>query len=118
MATKVDLTDIPEHNDTALNFAISKDGSPADLTGLTVEVFIKADPSDDDETKSQLKLSSTNPNQITLTDAPNGKVRVFLTAAQTQWQLARVWKCWKLDLVAASGARGTAMYGDLAIINT
>lgn len=59
---------------------VDKDGVVVDLTGATAYFTVKQSVEDVD---ALIAKASTTPAQITITDAPNGKFRVFLSPSDT-----------------------------------
>lgn len=110
MATKADLTLI-EGNPETIRETITDDdtGLPRNLTGLTIEFYVKPDATVPDTDPSVVKLSTAT-GEVTITDAANGvcQVAVPAQAAGTFWR--------RLDVIA-SGQRKTAIYGPMYVTN-
>lgn len=109
MPAKTDLTLI-EGNVETVRHTITQDdtGTPLNLTGLTIEFYLKPDASVPDSDPSVTKL--TNPADITITDAVNGVCEVVVPAqaAGIRWR--------RLDVIQG-GSRRTAAYGPLIVVN-
>lgn len=114
MASKVNIS-LPEHNDTVIKLAITTnvptDGTALDLTGLSLEAYLKPNASTED-TDPAVWEGTTGMGQIAVTDAHNGKASITIPgSAVTQEQ---TW--WRCDVISA-GLRNTAVYGVLSVIN-
>lgn len=98
-----------EANNEVANVTIYEEGTdtPQDLTGATVEIYLKASASATDASATKL---STATGEITITDAADGEVTVVFPAqsAGVTW--------WRIDAVI-SGQRRTAAYGRLIVVD-
>lgn len=108
MPSRVNLV-LYQVNTEEFTVAVTLDGSAYDLTGATVEVYIKptAATSDTDLSVSKLTIGGG----ITVLDVPGGRVRVtvpsgVLTDPGLHW--------YRVDVVAAL-ARRTAVLGTLYV---
>jgi hypothetical protein len=105
-----DLTLVEGNPETVKEIVTDDDtGLPFNLTGTTVEFWIKPDATVPDTDPSVVKLS-TSTGEVTLTDAAGGVATVAVPAqsAGTSWR--------RLDVVSG-GSRKTAVYGPLYVIN-
>ncbi|WP_027930699.1 hypothetical protein [Amycolatopsis thermoflava] len=112
MAVSAPLT-LNENNDEEILATLTTNqpssGTPLDLTGKTLEVFLKAgaDTADVDGWKGQ---STGGSPAITVTNAAAGQVSIMVPAAQVTTTV----KWWRLDVL--SGAlRKTALYGAVTV---
>lgn len=102
-----------ERNDEEVTLTITRGGSVWDLTGATVEVYIKA--SVDTPDAEGLLLSSTVPGEVDVTDAANGVAKLSVTSANNAAPGSRVWK---VDVVDSNSKRKTAGTGSITTTNT
>jgi hypothetical protein len=114
MATSAPLT-LNENNDEVVRVTITTNqpsaGTPLDLTGMTLEAFVKPSAATSDIGAGVWKGTSTG-GDITVTDAANGKVAIAIPAASVT--TSQGW--WRLDVL--SGAlRKTAAYGPLTVVD-
>ena len=110
MGARRDLKLIEGNPETVRETVTDDDtGSPYDLTGATINFYIKpsADTADTDPSVTKL---STSTSEITVTDAAGGVCTVAVPpqAAGTLWR--------RLDVVTAGQAK-TAVYGPLYVLN-
>lgn len=110
MPKRIALT-LNQNNDEDLPGTVTKEdtGQPQDLTGVTLEMYLKASASADDSTATV--LSSAAPGGITITNAAAGTYTVAipdsaLTAAGTRW--------YRVDAVSGP-TRKTVVYGPLRV---
>lgn len=117
MASKVDLTAtgagaLNEANDETVRVVLTTNqpspGTALNLTGKTLEAFLKPSAATADGDSSVWK--GTTASEITVTDAPNGKASIAMPASAVV--LAKQW--WRLDVISA-GLRKTAVYGAVAV---
>jgi hypothetical protein len=110
MPVRTDLTLIEGNTETVKETVTDDDtGLPLNLSGKTVEFYIKADATVPDSDPSVVKLSTAT-SGVTITDAANGICQAAIPA-----QTAGVyWR--RLDVVSGSD-RKTAIYGPLYVIN-
>jgi hypothetical protein len=112
VAEKVDLT-LNENNDEEI-LATLVTNQPApdtalNLTGKTLEAFLKASAATSDADGSTWKGTSGG-GQITVTNAANGAITVAVPASAITTSM----KWWRVDVL--SGAlRKTALYGDVTV---
>lgn len=102
-----------ERNDEEMTLTITRGGSVWDLTGATVEVYIK--PTADTPDDEALLLTSDVVGEITITDAPNGVAKVNVSSANNASPGSRFWKA---DVVDSGGKRKTAGTGSINTKNT
>lgn len=104
-----------ENNDEEINAILSTNQPTVDtalnLTGLTLEAYLKASPSASDTDASTWKGTTTG-GQIVVTVATAGKVSIKIPAASITTAMA--W--WRLD-VLDTGLRKTALYGVVSVTN-
>lgn len=110
MPKQADLTLI-EGNTETVEEAVTDDdtGQPLNLTGVTVEFYVKTDRTVPDTDPSVVKLSTAT-GEVTVTNAVGGvcTVAVPAQAAGTYWR--------RLDVVSGTD-RKTAIYGPLYVID-
>lgn len=104
---------IYEGNDEKMSIIISDedDGTPQNLTGATVEVYIKDASDTPDDDVSVVKLSNQT-SGVSITDAAAG---VALISFPNTISAGTLW--WRVDVIL-SGSRKTACYGALTVVNT
>lgn len=110
MGVRTDLTLVEGNTETVEETVTDDDtGQPFNLTGKTVEFYIKANATVPDTDPSVVKLSTAT-GEVTVTDAAGGvaTVAVPAQAAGTAWH--------RLDVVSG-GSRKTAVYGPLYVID-
>lgn len=114
MASKVDIS-LNENNDEAIKVVITTNvpvgGTTLDITGMSLEAFLKPTASTAD-TDAAVWKGTSGGGQITITDAPNGKATVSVPASAVT--LTQTW--WRCDVVSG-GLRKTAVYGQLSVVN-
>lgn len=112
MANQMDLT-LNENNDENVKVTITTndptDGTAVDLTGKTVEAFVKPSKSTADADGSVWK-GSTATSGVTVTDAAAGKATISIPASALT--TTQTW--WRCDVVSG-GLRKTAVYGVLTV---
>jgi hypothetical protein len=84
-------------------------GTTLDITGFTIEAFLKLTAATADADASTWK-GSTATSEVTITDAPNGKFTVAIPAAS----LTTDKKWWRADAVSG-GKRKTIAYGVVTV---
>jgi hypothetical protein len=102
-----------ENNDENVNVTITTNnpsaGTPLNLTGLTVEGYLKVSASTADSDAATWKGSTTT-GEVTITDAVNGKVSIAIPASAIG--TTKGW--WRCDVIS-SGKRKTAAYGAVTV---
>ncbi|WP_246267783.1 hypothetical protein [Nonomuraea typhae] len=113
MTTRRDLTLI-QVNDETVDLAITQhdSGAAQDLTGATVECYLKPTAQTADDGAGVTKLSTAT-GEITITSAVGGTCQIAvpaaaLTTAGTRW--------WRADVIL-SGKRRTCVYGPLHVVD-
>jgi hypothetical protein len=115
LATQFPLT-LNENNDEDIAIKITtndpEDNTALDLTGDSLEVFLKVSAGTSDTDPSSFK-GSTGTGEITITDAVNGRATVSLphTAVVTTM------KWWRVDVIDSGGLRKTAVFGSVTVID-
>lgn len=113
MAQVVPLT-LNERNDENVTVFITTNdptaGTPLDLTGKSVEVFLKPSKASADDDAAVWKGTTTG-GEVTVVDAANGEISVAIPAANID--LTKTW--WKVDVVSGTGKRKTAMGGTVTV---
>lgn len=110
MTTQANLL-LNQGNDETVALTITQsDGSVFDLTGTTVNFYIKPSAMTPDS-DSRVVLLSTTTGGVTVTDAKNGLVTVSIPHANLAAPVARFWRC---DVVSG-GQTHTAFYGLLSV---
>jgi hypothetical protein len=111
VAVKVDLT-LNESNDEDIEVTLTTNkpapGTALDLTGKTLEAYLKPSAATADADGSVWK--GTSAAEITITDAVGGKATI--AAPGSAVQTTKKW--WRIDVLNA-GKRKTALYGDVAV---
>lgn len=112
MAEKRDLT-LNENNDEEILAVLvtnqPADSTPLDLTGLSLEAFLKVSAATSDADGSTWKGTSVG-GEVTVTAAANGEVSINVPASAVTTSMG--W--WRLD-VLDGGLRKTALYGDVTV---
>lgn len=114
MATSQGIS-LNESNDENIKVTITTnvptDGTVLDLTGKTVEAFLKPSKATADGDGAVWKGSSATTG-VTVTDAVNGKCTVSVPAASVLTTMT--W--WRVD-VLSGGLRKTAIYGTVTVVD-
>jgi len=114
MATNQAIS-LNEKNDENVKVTITTnvptDGTILDITGKTIEAFLKPSKATDDADGAVWK-GSTATTGVTITDAPNGKCTVSIPAASVLTTMG--W--WRVD-VLSGGLRKTAIYGTVTVVD-
>lgn len=114
MANNVGIT-LNENNDEDIDIVVTTnqpaDGTIVDLTGLTLEAFLKTSAQVGDADPTTWK-GSTVTSEITLTDPTNGKASISIpsTAVITTMH----W--WRVDVISG-GKRKTGAFGSVAVVD-
>lgn len=114
MASQISLT-LNENNDENINVVVTTNnpspGTPLNLTGLTVEGYLKVSPATADADASTWK-GSTATAEVTVTDAVNGKASIAVPASA----IATTKSWWRCDVISG-GKRKTAAYGSVTVVD-
>lgn len=114
MVAKQDLS-LNENNDEEVLAALTTNqpttGTTLDLTGLTVEAFLKVNAATGDADASTWK-GSTATTGVTITNAVDGQVSILIPASAVT--TAKTF--WRLD-VLDGGLRKTALYGAVTVLD-
>ena len=104
-----------QRNDETVRLAITQDdtGDPQDLTGVTVEVFIKPNAETDDDDAAVTVLST--PTDIAIDPPSTDGIAILTVPAEVTATAGESW--WRADCVVA-GDRKTAMYGPFIVRDT
>lgn len=112
MASSVALT-LNENNDENINIIVTTNnptpGTVLNLTGMTVEGYLKVSAATSDVDGSTWK-GSTATGEVTLTDAAAGKATIAVPASAVV--TGKGW--WRCDVISA-GKRKTAAYGVITV---
>lgn len=114
MADRRPLT-LRERNDEILLMTIVRQQPEDDLTTIALlEVFLKTAGCDSDS--ASLVLSSTDPTQVEIITQTDAQItaKAFIPAAALTDPYERFWR---VDGLSAAGARRTAMYGPVTVID-
>jgi hypothetical protein len=114
MADKRALT-LRERNDETLSITITGCDPAEDLAAVTVvEVILKADTCNADT--DGLVLTSANPAQVSIVSRTANQINVlaYVPASALIEPYNRVWR---VDGIGPGGARRTAMYGPVTVVN-
>lgn len=106
-----------ENNDETLRLTIVPDDPADDLTTIAfIEVYLKTDRCVSDTDPSTLTLSSTDPTQVQIISQSTSQLvavanipRAALTPPYDRF--------WRADGLGSSGARRTAMYGPVTVVD-
>lgn len=113
MATNSPIT-LNENNDEDVIVTITTNqptaGTIENLTGMTVEVYLKLSAATSDTDVSTWKGSSATTG-VTMTDPTNGIVTLNLPALAVQ----TIVKWYRVDVISSGGKRKTAVYGTVAV---
>lgn len=104
-----DIT-LMEHNDETLDVTITKNGSALNLTGYTIEAYLKATSATADADATTEKLSTTT-GEITITNAATGQAEIAIPAVDLA---DTTHTFWRLDVVNA-GKRNTVFSGKVTV---
>lgn len=114
MAQKRDVT-LNENNDEEILAVLTTNQPVADtaldLTGKTLEAFLKVNASTSDTDPGTWKGTSTG-GQVTVTSAPGGAISIAVPASAITTSMG--W--WRVD-VLSGGLRKTALYGAVTVTN-
>ena len=104
-----------QRNDETVRLNITQDdtGDPQDLTGVTVEVFIKPNAETDDDDAAVTVLST--PDDIVIDPPSTDGIAILTVPAEVTATAGESW--WRADCVIA-GDRKTAMYGPFIVRDT
>lgn len=112
MANNVSLT-LNENNDEDILVSVTTNqpavGTKLDLTGVTVEAYLKKSASTSDTDPTTWK--GTSASEITITDAVNGALTVSIPAASIT--TAMHW--WRVDVIDSDSKRKTAVFGTVTV---
>jgi hypothetical protein len=107
--------DLPlyENNDTVIRVAITTNqptpGTPLDITGKTLEAYVKPNAATADNAAGVWK-GTNGTGEVVVTDGPNGECAITVPRAEVT--LTQGW--WRLD-VLSGGLLLTAAYGALTV---
>lgn len=114
MATNQAIS-LNENNDENVNVIATTNvptaGTALDLTGKTVEAYLKPSKATADGDGAVWK-GSTATTGVTVTDAPNGHLTVNIPAASVT--TTQTW--WRVD-VLSGGLRKTVIYGAVTVVD-
>lgn len=115
MPTRRELV-LLQRNDETVRLAITQDdtGDPQDLTGVTVEVFIKPNAETDDTDDAVTVLSTADSGIVIDPPAAEG-IAVLTVPAELTAVAGESW--WRVDCVVGD-SRKTAMYGPFVVRDT
>ncbi|SEF34398.1 hypothetical protein SAMN05421837_107369 [Amycolatopsis pretoriensis] len=112
MATQQAIT-LNESNDENVKLIITTNvptaGTALDLTGMSLEAFVKPTRATADSDGAVWKGTTTG-GQVVITDAANGKATVSIPGSALT--TTQTW--WRVD-VLSGGLRKTAIYGALTV---
>lgn len=114
MATNQAIT-LNENNDENVKVTITTnvptDGTILDITGKTIEAYLKPSKATADTDGAVWKGSSAT-SGVTITDAENGKATVSIPAASVLTTMG--W--WRVDVLSGV-LRKTAIYGPVTVVD-
>ena len=106
-----------EGNDESLRLTITPDDPGEDLTAIAlVEVYLKTDRCVSDTDPTTVKLSSSDPTQVQITSQTTTQLVAVAHIPGTDLT-PPYGRFWRVDGVGASGARRTAMYGPVTVVD-
>jgi hypothetical protein len=108
---EVDIT-LGEFNDETLNVALTSSGVALNLTGYTVEMYLKTGSGVADTDPSTLKLSSAA-GSITIVSTTDGTLNCSIS--RNNLQVGANYTFYRIDIVDGSLRRNTALYGTVTI---
>jgi hypothetical protein len=106
-----------ERNDEQLLLTINRQDPGDDLTVITiVEVYLKTESCQSDSDPATLALTSADPAQVLVTSVSAAQIlaTVYIPAAALVGPYDRFWR---VDGLTAGGARRTAMYGPVTVVD-
>lgn len=104
---------LAEFNDETIDLTITANGVAMNLTGYTVNVYLKTKAGVSDTDPSTLKLSSAGTNPaVVITSATTGAVQVSIPNADLASTGSTFWRC---EVVDSTGKQNTVFYGAVAI---
>lgn len=98
-----------EGNDTVVHLDLTKNATEADLTTAEVELYLKTTEYEADADAVAFTRAG---GEIAVTDAVAGEAEATIDGTLVTSDLT--W--WRVDVIDA-GARKTALYGDMEVIN-
>lgn len=112
VATSQNIT-LNENNDEDVSVSITTNipaqGTTLNITGMTVEAYLKLSAATADTDASTWK-GSTATSGVVMTDAFNGLVTVSIPASSVLLSM----KWWRVDVISG-GKRKTAVYGTVSV---
>lgn len=106
-----------EGNDETLRMTIVPDDPTEDLTAVTsIEVYLKTERCTSDTDPSTLKLTSANPAQVQITSQTMTQI-VALAHIPGTALTPPYGRFWRADGLGSGGARRTAMFGPVTVVD-
>lgn len=116
IATNVGVT-LFENNDEEVNLFVTTNvpmvNTPLDLTGMSIEVYLKTSNIMTDTDPSTWK-GATGTGEVVTTNASQGAASVFIPASVVT--TGKAW--WRVDVLNAALKRKTAIYGMVTVVDT
>jgi hypothetical protein len=114
MPTRRELVLLQRNNETVrLDITQDDTGTPQDLTGVTVEVYVKPNAETDD-TDDAVTLLST-PGDIVIDPPGTDGIAILTIPAEVTAAAGESW--WRADCIVGT-SRKTAMYGPFIVRDT
>src|SRR5260370_5699238 len=107
---EVDIT-LAEFNDETLALTITSGGNPYNITGLTLEMYLKQSAGELDTDPNVVKLSTVT-GEITITNGAGGLASVAIASANLAASKTYGW--YRVDIINA-GKRNTALFGKVGV---
>ncbi len=103
---------LAEFNDMTIDLAITNNGAPFNLTGYTVNLLLKAQAGDPDESALVFSSGGVSP-AITITSASQGLATAQLPNDDLDTE---AYNFYRLDVVNSSSQQQTTAYGPITWI--
>jgi hypothetical protein len=105
---EVDIV-LAEFNDETVNLAITSSGSALNITGYTLEMYLKPLRGSADTATGVVKLSTAT-GEITITNAPGGLATVAIPATDFT-SVNDIYTFYRVDTIDTNSKRNTAIFG-------
>lgn len=104
---------LAEFNDETIAASITQGGNPKDITGFTLEAYLKPARGTADTAPGVVKLSTAT-GEITITNASQGQANIVIAAADLL-STNDTYTFWRLDCIDTGSKRNTAIFGVVTI---
>lgn len=105
---EVDIV-LAEFNDETVNLAITSSGSALNITGYTLEMYLKPVRGSADTATGVVKLSTAT-GEITITNGPGGLATVAIPASDFT-SVNDIYTFYRVDTIDTNSKRNTAIFG-------